>query len=102
MSESMPPNTREEWKVLIKAQQESRLSIRQWCQEKGISSSAFYYWKKKLSIQKPLTRSSFTEIIEQQQKAVVIEYQDMRIILERGFDPEVLKSCLEMLRKTPF
>lgn len=38
--------TKEQWKQLIIERQESGMTVRDWCLEKGITESNYYYWLK--------------------------------------------------------
>jgi hypothetical protein len=48
-----------------------------------------------------LAHSSFRELPETQGTGVSIEYQGVRIHLDRGFDALTFKSCLSILRGIP-
>ena len=41
----------EEWSQLILEAQQSNLTIKGWCKEKGISEKTFYYWRRRLKSQ---------------------------------------------------
>jgi putative transposase len=42
--------TPKQWQQLIESQKRSGLSIAQYCQQHSLSASAFYTWRKRLSI----------------------------------------------------
>lgn len=87
-----------EWEATIRQQRESGLSIDKWCRQNQISSCSFHYWKDRLFPKKQLTRSCFTELPVDQGTGISIEYQGMRILVEKSFDPITLRSCLAALR----
>lgn len=41
-------NRIEEWKRLLQEADDSELTRKQWCKEKGIPERKFYYWQKKI------------------------------------------------------
>jgi len=55
------PSGQEYWAKIIKESQESNLSNIDFCKEKGIAISAFYYWKKKIT-NVSVNRSEFSLI----------------------------------------
>jgi len=42
-------NLRQFWRDTITRWRNSDLSVRQFCKDRGLSSSSFYYWRKKLT-----------------------------------------------------
>jgi hypothetical protein len=88
-----------DWKTKILEQQKSGLSINQWCLRNGITKTAFYYWKEKLFPKKLLSPSDFTELTLEKNTGISIEYQGMKILVEKFFDPTTLQSCIAALRK---
>ncbi len=40
--------TREQWAEIIEAQRQSNVSVEAFCQERGLTPSAFYNWRRKL------------------------------------------------------
>ena len=51
MSKDQKPNTdqRQFWQMVLETFTSSGLSVRQFCQQEGVSEPAFYSWRKKLS-----------------------------------------------------
>ena len=41
----------EKWKTLIEEQQNSGLSIREWCQQHQIDKTRYYYWRRRIQSQ---------------------------------------------------
>ena len=83
------------WEALIRKQQESGLSVARGCRENQIVPSTFHYWKGKLQL---LTRNNFLELAHEK-TPIAIECNHFRIRVEHGFDPDILKQCLVLLRQ---
>ena len=86
-----------QWKENLQKQQESGLSVAQWSRQNNIPSYAFHYWKRKLS-HLPLSRASFSEIKTSQQNKITIEFRGFFIHVNEGFEEQILKRCLVLLR----
>lgn len=97
MAEPLSEEKKQEWRNKFQKQRESGLSIKQWCSENKTATQAFYYWRVKLFPKPALTRSQFTEIVDSKDMSIVIEYKNIRIRLDKHFDPLTLKKCLEVL-----
>jgi hypothetical protein len=92
------------WNKRIDECQASGLSIKKWCQENNIVYPTFQYWRAKIlnsqtvGRQRPqITRKSFTELVERPRSnatGVEIVISKTTIRLQKGFDENVLKSCL--------
>lgn len=87
-----------EWETKIRQQRESGLSIDRWCRQNQVTSCSFYYWKNRLQPKAELSRSCFTKLPIDQGTGVTMEYQGIRILIEKSFDPATLRSCLAALR----
>lgn len=87
-----------EWETKIRLQRESGLSIERWCRQNQSTPCSFYYWRDRLFPKTQLTRSCFTELPADKGTGIVIEYQGIRIIIDKAFDPAALRSCLMALR----
>lgn len=99
MSNPHPPKKQPKWEEILLKQHESGLSANRWCIENSISVHTFHYWRKKLLPKNDLTRSCFTELVEENEAGVTIEYQGFSVLLNRQFDPSTLKRCLETLKE---
>lgn len=96
---------KQQWKVNILKQRESGLSVAVWCRENNFNTHNFGYWQKKL-FPKILGSSDFTEIKDKKNSenfiekgtGITMEYQGVRIHLDKQFDLSVLRRCLEVLR----
>jgi hypothetical protein len=91
----------EEWKS-------SGLSTKQWCRDNGIPKPTFYYWRHKLiPSNKPpavklhlASQHKFVELLDPEPTAsgISIECRGLTVQLAKGFHPESLMSCLQILR----
>lgn len=86
------------WATKIREQKESGLSINQWCQKNQVTKGSFHYWKDRLFPKDTLTRACFRELPVDQGTGICMEYQGIRIFIEKSFDPITLRSCLAALR----
>lgn len=86
-----------EWAEKIRTQKESGLSIERWCNQNQIRPHIFHYWKEQL-FPKPLPRHlNFSELSNAKETGIVIEHGNLRIRLDKHFDPCILKQCLALL-----
>jgi hypothetical protein len=67
----------EYWADLVKESQGSNLSKRDFCKEKGIPVSAYYYWKKRLPEILPSTKAPFVEISRFLQNSAITGNDDI-------------------------
>jgi len=96
---------KQQWNENILKQRESGLSVAVWCHENNFNTHTFGYWQKKL-FPKILDSSAFAEIKDRKDSenfigkgaGITMEYQGVRIHLDKQFDLSVLKQCLEILR----
>jgi len=100
MAKTFSQEEQQKWIDIIQTQQQSGLSISQWCRENKIRAYCFYYWKSKLFPQ-TLTRSDFVELNDKNESGITVVFNQLRIHLEKGFDPLTLKTCLDVIRKYP-
>jgi diketogulonate reductase-like aldo/keto reductase len=101
MAQPFSEELKHQWKENILKQRQSKLSMASWCRQNGIAVHTFYYWQSRL-FPPVLTRSTFTEAIEEKNKSttgIVLEYHGFNIHLNEHFNPSVLKKCVEVLRK---
>ena len=98
MQKPISPEKKIEWETKIREQRESGLSIHRWCRQNQVTSCAFHYWKNRLRSKTQLTRASFTELPVEQGTGITMEYQGIRILIDKSFDPATLRNCLAALR----
>ena len=86
------------WKKIIYQQQASGKGVSQWCRENQVHPRVFYSWRLKI-FPKTFDRSCFIELSDDKKNTgIVIEYQGVRIYLDKHFDSITLKNCLIALR----
>jgi hypothetical protein len=101
MFEPLSSENRSEWAEKIRRQRNSGLNATSWCRKHQIAHSTFVYWKDCLSSKASMRRSSCIEPPDTCTAGrVSIEYQDVRIHLDKDVDLATLKNCLSALRKT--
>lgn len=97
------------WKKKVLEWQASGKSILEWSKENNIPYTTLRGWKDRFEKAKekrtPQAKPT-TAFIELEEKAsatsgIFLEYQDIKIRLEPGFNSSVLKQCLTCLRWTP-
>lgn len=90
---------KQEWKNAVEAWQASGLSIKKWCDERGMADSTFHYWKK-VFLPPKVNKSSFIELQEESKlRKIEMEYAGIKIYVENGFDENLLVHCLKVLKK---
>ena len=93
----------EEWRERITAQEQSGVSVKQFCEEQGFTEQSFYSWRKRLRRQTPL-RFALVETggaprergAEAALELVLATGERLRI--GAGVDPTALRRVLEALR----
>jgi transposase-like protein len=97
----------EEWRQIIDGQRHSGLTVAAYCRDRGIKDSAFYAWKRRLRSPAKSNRSSapvFVEVKPTKTSAVgAIEIclrGERRLLVKRGFDPELLVDLVRTLEAT--
>jgi hypothetical protein len=98
MFKSPSQEAQQVWQERITQQQRSGLSVRGWCQENQVAVCQFHYWKNKL-IAKRIDATCFTELVDDKNVGITIEYDGMRIHLDPNFDAITLKRCLSVLKE---
>jgi hypothetical protein len=96
--------TYSKWHGLISEQHDSGQSVRAFCQGRGLTTSQFFAWKKRLResgaeqfVEVRLERSS---VVPPKAHSVAIEVQlaeGRRIRVEPGFDPDHLRAVVNAL-----
>jgi hypothetical protein len=96
------------WEGMIRDQAGSGATVRAFCREHQLSEHGFYWWRRRLSGTAPRRRSragqEFVEVVAAGQSAgpgwsgVALQLDErVRILVERGFDAETLRSVLGAL-----
>ena len=93
--------------ALVKACQESGLSVKAWCEMNGITKDTYYYWKRKLkdicldSIEIPSfidiseLQHSYNEPVPVQEAAASVTIDGIRIDIYRSATAGFLKNLVE-------
>lgn len=100
-----------QWMHVIKEQQCSGQNIKDFCQEKGISRNAYFYWQRKLrkaacvelaKLEEPLNcvPQGWMQLAPTQQTKTTldIEVGGCHVTVDAETDPELLKKVCRILR----
>ena len=100
------------WQQRIIDQEESGLNIAAWCREQSISRHKFFYWRKRLGVNKargtdvainlpvkwvPLDNGSRNQAYHQA-NSISVHVGPARIELTNGFDPETFRQTVLVLK----
>jgi hypothetical protein len=86
------------WENRIYQQKDSGKNISAWCRENQILTRSFFYWRAKL-FPKEINRDCFTELVENKNSNIKLEYSGIFINLDENFNTEALKKCLKVLKE---
>lgn len=96
--------SKEMQRKLIKEQDESGISVAEFCRKRGLSNSTFSYWKKirnKKKVAKENPSSQFTEVVvaasESNGSGITLNVGKASITVERDFDKQTLINLMEVL-----
>lgn len=90
------PDLKQEWTDKIADWRASGQSIAAWCRQHDQGYHRFLYWRKRLEPQQQTT-GGFVELTFRA-SSLALECNGMTLHLERGFDPELLRDVLTVLR----
>jgi hypothetical protein len=90
---------REDWRSLIEKQAESGLSAAAFCKEQNINPQRFYYWRKHLNCDSPL--SGFIRLVPTSKATgsgirILLDH-GRRVEVDRGFDALTLREIVDAL-----
>ena len=95
----------DEWSERIAAQQRSGISVKQFCEEHGLTECSFYYWRKRLQKREPRpVRFALVERGTARQEAPVEAALELlwptgeRLRIGAGVDAVTLRTVLDALR----
>jgi transposase-like protein len=103
MNEKVVPN-KEEWRERIAEQERSGVSVRRFCQTRGIREHLFYYWRKRLREQQQPMRFALVERGPARQEAAseasleLVLASGERLRIGAGVDAITLRMVLTALR----
>jgi hypothetical protein len=90
----------EDWLERIEAQERSGVSVKQFCEERGLTEQSFYSWRKRLQSQTPM-RFALVETGGSPRAEATLELvltTGERLRIGAGVDPTALRKVLEALR----
>jgi len=94
------------WQRMLEVHRESGLSVAAFCQQKGISEGAYYYWRRKLSggVSKPYEKSSpaFLEVVMPRDNPVAVELvlsSGHTLRIHREADPKIVSQILSAVKQ---
>ena len=90
------PDLRQEWTDKIADWRESGQSIAAWCRQHDESYYRFLYWRKRLE-PKQKESGRFVELTVGA-SSLALECNGMTLHIERGFDRDLLRDVLSVLR----
>ena len=93
---------REFWRQLVAEQQQSGISVRAICRQRGASEHSFYQWRKRLAARLPMKFALVEKSSGALGKAGPIEVvlaSGERLRIGPGFDAATLRAVLGVLRE---
>ena len=88
----------QEWSAQIEAQQESGLTVQQWCIENGIKPKTFYYRLKKVREQYIDSAPAIVPLnVPKQSTDIRIEKNGLQISLPANISPDILLVLVQTL-----
>ena len=89
------------WAMLIQECNNSGLTKREFCQQRGISEKSFYYWLRKL--RSHMAETSGPQLVQlapvpMQQDMLQIQYRGAELKLPAGVDMDAVTSLLRSLQ----
>src|SRR3954451_18824679 len=97
-----PRTKADEWRERIADQERSGLSVKQFCNERGLAECSLYSWRKRLRRTEPV-RFAVVEPAPQQERATGAHLELLlatgeRLCIASGVDGATLRMVLEALR----
>jgi hypothetical protein len=91
----------EQWRQRLSGFVPGRISVRQWCEQEGISQFQFHYWSRRLAQAAADTPAGWlaVEVGQGPSSALAsggihLHIQGVRIELEDGFDADMLRAVV--------
>ncbi len=96
------------WQMVLETFKSSKISVRQFCQQEGLTESAFYSWRKKLAVnnksaiakQHNISSSAFIEVAIPKNNPVALELilsSGNTLKINPGTDNKTLTNVLSAL-----
>lgn len=96
------------WRDLIERQQHSGQSIREFCDDEGVSQPSFFSWRKRLRSENARPKSRFlplqidvTDSVASSGRIEILLNGGQRVRIEPGFDRRTLEDVLAVLEQQP-
>ena len=94
----------QEWAERISAQQGSGLSVKQFCNEQGVSEYSFYCWRKRLRESGPVRFALVERSARRRERTVeaaleLVLVSGERLRIGTDVDTATLRAVLEVLRR---
>ena len=103
ITEEKPATKADEWRERIADQERSSVSVKQFCQERGLAECSFYSWRKRLRHTEPVRFAIVQSAPEQERVAgadlELILSSGERLRISSGVDGATLRTVLEALRR---
>lgn len=97
----MDKNLAEIWEQRLKEFEQSGQTIVTWCKHNEIRTNQFFYWRRKLRLEKKQDESQIKWIAVPKNPAktcgITITLGQIKIEITPGFDPELLREIIEVL-----
>jgi hypothetical protein len=90
------PSLKQQWAEKIAAWRESGLNIAAWCRQNNEGYHRFLYWRKRLQ-QNTQSSGRFVEL-SVETSPLAVECNGVTLHIERGFDRELLRQVLSVLK----
>jgi len=96
------PTKAEEWRERIADQESSSLSVKEFCNKRGLAECSFYSWRKRLRNTEPV-RFALVERAAQREPASgahveIVLASGERLCISSGVDGATLRTVLQALR----
>ena len=93
----------DEWAERIAAQRRSGLSVKQFCQEQGLTEYSFYAWRKRLQEKGPVRFALVERSTRRQERTAeaaleLVLATGERLRIGTGVDTATLRAVLDVLR----
>jgi transposase-like protein len=110
---SRSSSARERWRQIVERQQDSGLSVAEFCRRRGVAAPSLFAWKRRLGAEAPPeARPTFVAVRPEAEPtltpggvdpaaAIELHVGARRLILPRGFDPATLRQVLAVLEDRP-
>lgn len=92
------------WRQRLADLSQSGLSVRQWCEQKGVTKSTYGYWRRKLALADAAETGGTDWLcvtsdppVPTVSKGLTVEIAGASIPVQNGFDPALLRAIVVAL-----